>query len=337
VVREAGYLPMNQLGAESLMQRSADLLEHGVSIAVFPEGTRSPDGRMRRFHMGAFELAVRTKADIIPVLLTNSWDCIPWHAFWIGDHHLIVRVLPRVTPDTFDYSLGARALAAHVKKNMAASQEEDWRLSQTGPAFGANLRGLYNYRGLRVEREIAGRLRRDPLCRRIDEMIPETGVVLEAGCGYGLLSNLLAAKSPHRTVIGIDSESAHIGVAQRSVQARSTATFVLLDASRDPLPEADAVLVVDVVGRWPAARRQDVVANLCASVRPGGMLIFRRDGFKSIGSRMMEVIGLAPVAEDLSEEDYVSMFKGCGLTVEKEYSGLGPGTAKVYVFGKSAT
>lgn len=337
VVQDAGYLHVNRMDTGSLMRRCADLLKRGVSISVFPEGARSPDGKMRRFHMGAFELAVQAKADIIPVLLTNTWDCIPWHAFWIGDHSLVVRALPRVTPDTFDYSQGARVLAAHVKAKMKAHQDADWRHSQAGPAFWANLRSLYHYRGVVVEREVAWRLRRDPLCKRIDGLVPETGVVLDVGCGYGLLSNLLAGKSPHRTVIGIDSDSARIRVAQRSVQVRSTASFAVLDASRDSLPEADTVLLVDAVGRWPAAQRRDVVARVCASVRPGGVVLFREDGFKSPALRMMEAVGLASVSDSLPEEDYVSMFEECGLTVEKEYAGLGPGSTKVLLFGKSAT
>jgi 1-acyl-sn-glycerol-3-phosphate acyltransferase len=327
VVQEAGYLPVNRLDTDSLMQQSADLLKRGISIAVFPEGTRSPGGTMRRFHMGAFELAVRTKADIIPVLLTNTWDCIPWHAFWIGEHCLVVRALPRVTPDTFDYSQGARAVAAHVKEKMQAHVETDWWFSQAGPAFWSNLRSLYRYRGIKIEREVARRLHRDPLCKRIDGLVPETGTVLEVGCGYGLLANLLAAKSPRRTVIGIDSDPERIRVAQQSVQARSTATFTRLDASRDSLPEAGAVLAIDALTRWPAAQQKDVIARICACALPGGIVLFRNPIHRTP----------RPPRQSLPEEDYVSMFEGCGLTLEKEYPGMGPGSTRVLLFRKGAT
>ena len=99
---------------------SRECLEKGVSIMIFPEGSRSPDGQLKRFHVGAFKLAMETESDIVPVLITNSQACIPYKAFWIGDHQTVVRVLPRVTREEFDYFQEPRELSRQVKKMLAA-------------------------------------------------------------------------------------------------------------------------------------------------------------------------------------------------------------------------
>ncbi len=85
MVRDAGYVLTEPGEAEAFLRRGAELLAQGVSVMLFPEGTRSPDGRMQQFHKGAFELAVRTGSDVVPVLLSNTEACTPRGGFWIGD------------------------------------------------------------------------------------------------------------------------------------------------------------------------------------------------------------------------------------------------------------
>ena len=59
-------------GLEALMPQLRTLVERGYSIAVFPEGTRSPDGRIGRFHQGAFYLARELHLDILPMILYGT-------------------------------------------------------------------------------------------------------------------------------------------------------------------------------------------------------------------------------------------------------------------------
>ena len=56
VVRLADYYPVME-GAEGGVERLRTRVRDGYNLVIFPEGTRSPDGKMRRFHKGAFYLA----------------------------------------------------------------------------------------------------------------------------------------------------------------------------------------------------------------------------------------------------------------------------------------
>lgn len=71
LIRHAEYLPVRE-GLDALMPQLRTLVERGYSIAVFPEGTRSPDGRIGRFHQGAFYLARELHLDILPMILYGT-------------------------------------------------------------------------------------------------------------------------------------------------------------------------------------------------------------------------------------------------------------------------
>ena len=68
LIRNAEYYPVRE-GLEELLPKLRSLVERGYSIAVYPEGTRSSDCRIQRFHQGAFWLAEQLGVDILPMCL----------------------------------------------------------------------------------------------------------------------------------------------------------------------------------------------------------------------------------------------------------------------------
>ena len=79
----AGYILLKRKDAESgrqCLEKARGWLERGVSVVFFPEGTRSPDGRIREFKMGAFKLALEGQWDILPVVITGTRDALPKHS-----------------------------------------------------------------------------------------------------------------------------------------------------------------------------------------------------------------------------------------------------------------
>jgi 1-acyl-sn-glycerol-3-phosphate acyltransferase len=63
--------------------RAKDLLAAGISLVIFPEGTRSQDGRLQKFKKGGFLLAVQTRMSLVPVTVNGSASLLPigsWRA-----------------------------------------------------------------------------------------------------------------------------------------------------------------------------------------------------------------------------------------------------------------
>ena len=68
LIRNAEYYPVRE-GIEELLPKLRSLVERGYSIAIYPEGTRSKDCQIGRFHQGAFWLAEQLDVDILPMCL----------------------------------------------------------------------------------------------------------------------------------------------------------------------------------------------------------------------------------------------------------------------------
>ncbi len=85
-----------------MMRACEETLAQGNSIMMFPEGTRSPDGRLRSFKTGAFELAKRSGRPILPIVLRGTANALPKRGFVLrGRHEIEIRVLDEVPYDSF--------------------------------------------------------------------------------------------------------------------------------------------------------------------------------------------------------------------------------------------
>ena len=76
IVREAEFYPVSA-GIEQLMPKLKSLVERGYSIALYPEGTRSENCRIGRFHKGAFAIAEQLGLDVVPMFLYGPGRILP--------------------------------------------------------------------------------------------------------------------------------------------------------------------------------------------------------------------------------------------------------------------
>lgn len=75
-----GMIPIDRSGgsaAENALNAAAQVLERGEFFGIYPEGTRSRDGRLHRGHTGVARLALRTGCPIIPVGLQGTLEVQP--------------------------------------------------------------------------------------------------------------------------------------------------------------------------------------------------------------------------------------------------------------------
>ena len=67
----------NPMHAMKSLRLAKERIAAGISVVVFPEGTRSRDGQLQRFKKGGFLLAVQTNTEIVPVTIKGSYDLLP--------------------------------------------------------------------------------------------------------------------------------------------------------------------------------------------------------------------------------------------------------------------
>jgi len=94
------YVPIRRgtmQGTLRMMRECEAALREGNSLMIFPEGTRSPDGVVRRFKEGAFELANRTATPVLPLVIDGTAEALPKHGVVLrGRRTFRVRILDPV-------------------------------------------------------------------------------------------------------------------------------------------------------------------------------------------------------------------------------------------------
>jgi len=274
-VKALGHIRVEPGDPDAVMRQCSQAFAEGSSIHFFPQGTRSRSDAPLRFHKGAFELAIHSNAEIQPLVLCDTWTCLPRGGIWVENFCMRMKVLPRITPATFDYSLGAKALAKHAEERMYGVWIEELEQNNTPAILRRKVERLYRYQGLRAEMRVFARLRGDPGLLELHGLLPRKGLVLDLGCGYGPISHWLAQASPERKVLGVDRNPDKIRVAQCSALGSQQVVFETHDFREWPLPECSAVVLLDVMGEFTAQEDDAVLGRAFEALVQGGRLIMR--------------------------------------------------------------
>lgn len=85
-----------------MMRACVQCIGEGSSIMMFPEGTRSEDGRLRAFKHGAFTLAKETRRPLLPIVIHGTANALPKRGFVLqGRHAICLRVLDEIPYESF--------------------------------------------------------------------------------------------------------------------------------------------------------------------------------------------------------------------------------------------
>lgn len=134
--------------------------------------------------------------------------------------------------------------------------------------------GLYSDLGLATVWYVTLRWRLCPFAE-VAKYLPTKGTVLDVGCGYGLLSNLLALTSPERYVIGVDLSSERIRVAQRTVDSRKNIRFLRKDVEDLELRECDAMVMTDFLHHIPYKLQENLLVSWHQRLARGTLLLIQ--------------------------------------------------------------
>ena len=97
----AGHIFVDRSGPRKVLEtiRKAKLsLVDGISLVVFPEGSRSFTGHMAKFKKGAFQLADELQLSVVPITIDGSFDIMPRTCKWISRHRMIMTIHDPIPP-----------------------------------------------------------------------------------------------------------------------------------------------------------------------------------------------------------------------------------------------
>jgi 1-acyl-sn-glycerol-3-phosphate acyltransferase len=125
--RLAKFVPVdreNRDAALGSIKEAVEYIREGFSFLVYPEGTRSPDGRLHRFKKGSFAMAIEAGIPIVPVACSGAHRIMKKNSLIIRPGNVTVRFAKPI--DASAYSIEQRdELAQRVHDAVAAELPED--------------------------------------------------------------------------------------------------------------------------------------------------------------------------------------------------------------------
>ena len=109
VMAAAGYVSVDREGTRKTveaMNEAAQKIREGMSVVIFPEGSRSPDGSIQPFKKGGFTLAIKSKVPIIPISIIGSREIMPKGKLTVTSGEIRIRIDHPI--ETQNYSLKDR-------------------------------------------------------------------------------------------------------------------------------------------------------------------------------------------------------------------------------------
>jgi 1-acyl-sn-glycerol-3-phosphate acyltransferase len=283
VIRYLGFYSVTN-GYEPLIEKLRRKTEEGYSILVFPEGSRSPDSKIRRFHKGAFLLAEKLNLDILPVIIHGAGDCMTK-----GENHLrsgavAIKIFPRIKPEDnhfgIDYHERSKALLGFFRDEYSKMKSE----LETPAYFRRKLLRNYIYKGPLLEWYTRVKLTLEHNYEIINKNIPHEAQIVDIGCGYGMISYMLSFTSEKRKILGVDYDNDKIRLASNCISKNERINFVAADAVTYNYPDADVFLLSDVLHYIPEEKQEELLTNCINHLKPEGIIMIR-DADKDLKKR----------------------------------------------------
>ena len=104
-MRSCGYISIDRSNRESAFAsigKAADAIRGQVSVLIFPEGTRSPDGRLRPFKKGGFVLAVDAGVPILPIGIHGTRRILAKNRWLFDPGPVVLSVHPPIVTRGYD-------------------------------------------------------------------------------------------------------------------------------------------------------------------------------------------------------------------------------------------
>ncbi|MCA8954781.1 MAG: 1-acyl-sn-glycerol-3-phosphate acyltransferase, partial [Planctomycetes bacterium] len=333
MARAAGYVLAEGRDPEAIAAEVRDAVACGDSVLVFPEGRRSRDGTIGRFHNGAFALARQLGIPVQPVAMVNTRQGVPYRTWWIGDHDALVAVLPPVDPAPYAGEGADRRMAREVRDAVRARVRELWPQTWQGAEWPRIVGGMYRYLGPLLGHYAVSKCKRDPLVAELPGICSGDGPILVAGCGYGLMTARLALWYPERAITAVDCDAEKVCRARTALGEGQRVDWVTADLRTAELPAADVVLAVDVLHYWDEAGQRAILQRLVSAMRPGARLVFRDGCRGESGSGWVAALERFAIASRFtrgqrglsfrSREGWVALLQECGLEVVEVRPDLG--------------
>ena len=105
------------------------------------------------------------------------------------------------------------------------------------------------------------------------KFLPRRGLIIDVGCGYGVLANYLSLCLPHNQIIGIDLNKKRIGAAIKTIGNRKNISFLVGDVTQWTWPSCTGISMTDFLHHVPPQEQEKVLNKAFQNLDKGGVLL----------------------------------------------------------------
>lgn len=108
-MKRAGYISIDRSDRKSAIQslnKAAKIIRNGVSVVIFPEGTRSQNNNIQPFKKGGFFLAIDSGVHIVPIIIHAAWSIMPKKQFLVKPGNVVLEITSPI--ESSDYTRETR-------------------------------------------------------------------------------------------------------------------------------------------------------------------------------------------------------------------------------------
>ena len=230
IIRYADFYPVDN-GLEKNEKQVEKALQAGYSVLIFPEGTRSENCEILRFHKGAFHLAKKLGVDILPVLTHGIGHVFPKTEFMLRKGRVDVEVMARIAPDSEMFN---DKDAAETAKAMRQFYTQEYRRMcnelEDADYYADLVRHNYIYKGRDIERRARKNLKQNGNYREAVAALPQSGEYRIENCGQGEFALIAALVRKDLQITATDSNADLVEIARNCVSVPQNLKFVISDA-----------------------------------------------------------------------------------------------------------
>lgn len=284
MVRMAEYYPVAD-GAESSIVPLRKLVDQGYSILVFPEGTRSYTGKMKRFHKGAFYIAEQLQLDIIPIVIHGAHYTMQKGDWLLKDGLTTINIEQRIKPENNSYGESYSERAKHIGRYMRKELQNMRDSIETPVYFKEQLIRSYVYKGPVLEWYCRIKTAMEQYYEPFHKLLPEYGKFYDLGCGYGFMTYMLHWSAPNRVFTGVDYDEEKIETAQGNFLRDEHIYFEQGDVTKYQLAACDGIIISDVLHYLLPEQQLDLLEKCYTALNEDGRIIIR-DGISELTDRI---------------------------------------------------
>lgn len=238
MIRYAEYYPVSA-GIDNLLPKLRDLRDRGYSIMVFPEGTRSVDCSIARFHQGAFHLARELELDVLPLVLHGAGHVLPKLDFMLRKGEISIEVLDRIPYDP-ESPLTMLKQASRARATIREAYNKTARRKENTEYFIPLVLYKYAWRGWKTVSECKRALRQaDNYSMAIDHLPASCRSVAIHNAGIGVVPLLFALVHPDVQVTAYIESLEQYDVAVNTPHIPDNLHFIHTVWPEDAQSEAD--------------------------------------------------------------------------------------------------